>query len=379
MKKITLLLAGLCFSVVINAQTIVNTGVGDKHVVVEEFTGVKCSNCPAGHTTLSNIITANSGLVHAVAFVPTNSSYTNPSGTSATDFRRSFADAYYSSAYCSPGNGSRFMPSAFINRKVLTSGNILQNAGTWTGHINDALAETADLNVGAESTYNSVTKELTIDVEVYYLSNITSGNSLYVVITEDDLISTYQSGTSASVANPYTYKNIFRENVSAGQWGDAITGATTQGTTYSTQYVFDLDNAVDPIDVSKAHVVVYVIESSTTNKEIYNGISVAADGGLASTGTGTVGIVEEIKENTVSVFPNPTNGISTIEFNLIKNAPVKMNIYNSVGSLVSTQSSQNMVAGNHKLNFDGSDLAKGMYVLNLVIGDQVIIKKVSLQ
>ncbi|MBL4594555.1 MAG: Omp28-related outer membrane protein [Flavobacteriales bacterium] len=379
MKQIYLLLIGVLMSFSMNAQTIVNTGPGNKHLVLEEFTGIKCTACPGGHTTLTNIVAANPGVVHVTGYNPTNSSYTNPSGTQGTDFRRSFADAFYSASYCSPGNGSRFMPSAFFNRKVLTNGNLLQSSSAWTAHANTVLSEPAELNVGIESTYNASTQELTIDVEVYYLSNITVGNSLYVLITEDDLTSDYQSGSSASPANPYVYKHTFRENVSVGQWGDAITGSTTQGSLYSTQYVFDLSNVIDPIDVSKAHVLAYVIESNSSNKEVYNGISVVANGGQASTGTQATGINELVNEQTISMFPNPTNSYSTISFNLNKEAIVDMKVYNSLGSLVYTTGDETMLAGMQEITFDGTQLPKGMYFINLTIGDQVITKKLVLQ
>jgi hypothetical protein len=379
MKKTYLLFIGAMTAFSINAQTIVNTGGGNKHLVLEEFSGIKCTACPGGHATLANIIAANPGVVHATGYNPTNSSYTNPSGTQGTDFRRSYADAFYSASYCSPGNGSRFMPSAFFNRKVLTNGNLLQSSSMWTGHANTVLSEPAELNVGLESTYNSSTQELTIDVEVYYLSNVSVGNSLYVQITEDDLTSDYQSGSSAAPGNPYVYKHTFRENVNVGQWGDAITGPTTQGSVYATQYTFDLNNAIDPIDISKAHIIAFVIESNSSNKEVYNGISVDANGGQGSTGTQATGINELINEQTISMFPNPTNSFSTISFNLNKEAMVDMKVYNSLGSVVYSSNEGIMASGMQHIIFDGTQLPKGMYFINLTIGDQVITKKLVLQ
>lgn len=365
MKKSTLFLASLLsLTIVSSAQTIVNTGAGNKHAIFEEFTGIKCSNCPAGHTEMATIISNNPGIVHAISYNPTNSSYTNPSGTAGTDFRRSFADAFYTASYCSPSSGNRFMPSAFINRKLI-GGDILQSrsGGVWTNETNTVLTESSPLNVGLKSTYNASAQTLTIDVEVYYTSNVAVNNNLYVVITEDNLTSDYQAGSSASASNPYVYKHTFRENVNANQWGDPITGSTTQGSLFTKQYVFDLTTTIDPINISNAHVVAYVVDGSSSNKEVYTGISVDANGGQASTGNATS--VEEFEnEISLSVYPNPSNGNVSIT---IKGEDVnQLVIFNVLGEIVHTQT---LINNNQTVNLTNKNFpSKGIYFVK-VTGD----------
>ncbi len=339
MKKSTILLSSiLSLLTVVNAQTIVNTGPGNKHVILEEFTGIKCGNCPAGHTEASTIISNNPGVVHVIAYGPSNSSYTDPSGTAGTDFRRTFANAFYTSSYCSPSSGSRFMPSAFINRKLI-GGDILQSrsGGTWTNETNTTLTESAPMNVGLKSTYNSTAQTLTIDVEIYYTSTVSSFNGINVMITEDNLTSDYQSGSSASSANPYVYKHTFRENVTSAQWGEIIT-TTSSGTLVTKQYVFDLTTAIDPINIANAHIVAFIVDANSSNKEVYTGISVIADGGQASTGTVATninGLTNNIKLN---IFPNPSNGNVNVTFN---NNIDRVEIFNVLGESIYLQNIEN--------------------------------------
>ena len=95
MKTTTLLFTSLLgFFFMTTAQTIVNTGAGNKHVILEEFTGIKCGNCPGGHTTIDNITASNPNTVHVIAYSPGNSSYTDPGTTGGADFRRSFGEAF---------------------------------------------------------------------------------------------------------------------------------------------------------------------------------------------------------------------------------------------------------------------------------------------
>lgn len=91
-----------------------------------------------------------------------------------------------------------------------------------------------------------------------------------------------------------------------------------------------------------------------------------------------VGIDETINKNTVSVYPNPTNDISTVSFNLNESATVGMDVYNAMGSVVFTTGTQTYNSGLQKIAFNGTDLPSGMYFINLSVDGEVITKKVSL-
>ncbi len=363
-------------SLMAQVQQFVLEGVGPQHVVLEEFTGIKCGNCPAGHTEAANIVSANPGRVHVIALPPSNSNYTNPSGTAGTDFRRPFTDAFYTASYCSPGNGSRFMPSAFINRKLGTDGNILQGRTNWSPMTTTALAETPDLNVAVKSVHDATAKTLTVDVQVYYTSDVSTNNAIYVMLTEDDLTSDYQSGSSASASNPYTYKHTFRENISTGQWGDAITGPTTTGSLFTKQYVFDLTNATDPIDMEKAHVVAYVVDASSSNKEVLNGISASADDGQASTGTAPTAVNDLNAQGALTVYPNPTSNDLFISLN--KN---KQNISVKVSNLVGKTLHQEVaVAGTSEIKIERSTFpTAGIYFVEISNTTSKVVKKVIIK
>lgn len=43
------------------AQTFVSTEVANKNVILEEYTGINCGNCPDGHRIANQIIAAHPG------------------------------------------------------------------------------------------------------------------------------------------------------------------------------------------------------------------------------------------------------------------------------------------------------------------------------
>ncbi len=370
MKKYLLSIFTLsAFSVASYAQQMVLTGAANKHALVEEFTGINCVNCPAGHTELESILTANPGVVHAIAWPPTNSSYTTPSN-GGTDFRRSFADAFYTSTYCSPGNGSRFMPSAFVNRKIGGDGNLLQTRNYWANMTTATLTEAAPLNIAVKSTHNATANTLTIDVEVYYLTDVTTSNALMVMLTQDGLTSSYQSGSNATASNPYVYKHTFRENISAGQWGDAITGPTTQGSLYTKQYVFDLSTAIDPINVPEAHIVAFVVDATSSNKEVLNAISISANGGQNSTGSAPTSVNDLTIADNVMVYPNPSNGDMFVNISNKKDA-VSLKVLNLIGETIYSEENIQGSATIQQSTFPAS----GIYFLQLSNGNSKVVRK----
>jgi hypothetical protein len=361
-KRLTISLCAVALSSLTIAQTIVNTGAGPRKAILEEFTGVNCPNCPDGHEVIEDILIAYpNDEVFVISYNPSNSNFTSPTG-GATDFRRDFLDSFYAGAYCSPVSGGRFMPSAFINRELWTDGERLQSRGAWEGYVDDVVASgNSPMNIGISSTYDSTTAMLTVDMEIYYHTDVTDDNSYYVFLGEHDLSSTSQSGSSANAANPYLYvNNIFRETMTTGTWGDPVTGPTTAGSLFTKQLTFDLSTAEDPMIMSNVDVIAFIIEDEST--EIYTGIEVPADGGLGSTGFGNVGI-SEAGYSSVEFYPNPATDLITLT-GIESNATIS--ILNGMGQVVANVPNVGSVTS-YALN----QLSSGTYVIQVVGEDQI--------
>jgi len=77
-------------------------------------------------------------------------------------------------------------------------------------------------------------------------------------------------------------------------------------------------------------------------------------------------------------FPNPFNPSTEIHFGLPKNDFVRIDIYNSIGQLVSTITNEFKTAGFHTVLFDGSKLASGVYIYKINAGNFTETKKMLL-
>ncbi len=77
-------------------------------------------------------------------------------------------------------------------------------------------------------------------------------------------------------------------------------------------------------------------------------------------------------------YPNPFNPATTIDFTLVANAHVQLNIYNVLGQRIATLINTRMAAGAHSIIFDGENLPSGTYFYELITGGKSQVKKMTL-
>jgi hypothetical protein len=340
----------------LNAQTLVSTTPENKKVLIEEFTGTGCPNCPSGHTMAENLLTANPGNLFVIAYHPTNSSY-----TTTDPMRDVYPNPFYTNPFISPSN--RYMPSAMVNRRVWNGVERIQSTGSWTTDANVIKNEPSPLNVGMAATYNSSTHMLDVDVEVYFTSNVTDAVTIYVMLMEEGIVYPQSGGGS-----PYTHHHTFRKSF-VSQWGDAISAPTTQGTLKT--FSFSFDNTLTNYDMSQCEVIAFV--RNAANEEIISGNQSIVD---ITTGVNTIAK----NENSVNVFLNPLKQDSRIIISLAKAEKVSYSLMNIVGEEVLSNNLGTIAAGDHFLVMDKMlQLPKGTYLLKVNIGQSQTLKKLIVE
>jgi len=84
------------------------------------------------------------------------------------------------------------------------------------------------------------------------------------------------------------------------------------------------------------------------------------------------------KFNLYPNYPNPFNPQTIIKFDVAKPQHVKIRVYNALGREVATLINQPFSAGTYTVDFDGSNLASGIYFYSLESNDFVQVKKMVL-
>jgi hypothetical protein len=80
----------------------------------------------------------------------------------------------------------------------------------------------------------------------------------------------------------------------------------------------------------------------------------------------------------VDIFPNPSNGLVTINLNLPESEKVQISIYDATGNFVKQIINNRFNAGNNSMQISLEDLPGGIYNCEVIAKDQVINKKLSL-
>jgi hypothetical protein len=89
---------------------------------------------------------------------------------------------------------------------------------------------------------------------------------------------------------------------------------------------------------------------------------------------GEIPVKYELKQN----YPNPFNPQTTINYSLAKTGYASIKIYNVLGLEICTLVNGIITAGNHSINFDGTNLPSGTYFYILRSGDYTASKKMAL-
>ena len=77
-------------------------------------------------------------------------------------------------------------------------------------------------------------------------------------------------------------------------------------------------------------------------------------------------------------YPNPSNPVTTIVFTLPVGGDASLVIFNMKGEQVANLFSGFQSAGSHRLVWDASDAASGIYLYRLQVGDFIETKKMVL-
>jgi hypothetical protein len=77
-------------------------------------------------------------------------------------------------------------------------------------------------------------------------------------------------------------------------------------------------------------------------------------------------------------YPNPFNPTTTIKYQIPKDAFVSIKIYDILGREIYSLVNENKQAGYYSVNFNGSNLASGIYFYRIKAGDYVNVKRMAL-
>ena len=230
-----------------------------RKVLIEEFTGQKCGNCPIGATTIQTIKAANPGKVISIA-VHSNF-YSIPGSAPYTYDFRTIPGNDYDVFFSPPG-----WPTGMINRKDYPSTTHWKSVSNWSSIIDSLLANTPDADIQITNSYNSSTRLLNASVRTEFLKPLSGNYKIMALLIEDSIVSPQKFYSPAVDSLTYVHHHILRDAISSTSWGDMlVTGLVAAGDTAVKTFQYTLPaNFKGKVPQEKyCYVVAYVYDAST--------------------------------------------------------------------------------------------------------------------
>jgi len=174
-----------------------------KNVLIEDFTGVRCPNCPNAAIQLAALKVSHPGrivgiAVHAPIYLGT------PYSVSKEDYRN-FEDTMLWGLFA-----IQSIPVGMVDRVKYAPAGMLQPFGNWSADVNQRLVNpNSPININITKEYDSVTRVLKVLVEVFYNEANTFKNYLSISLIEDGIIDLQQNG--ADIDSFYHHEHILRK------------------------------------------------------------------------------------------------------------------------------------------------------------------------
>ncbi len=212
----------------------------DRLVVLEEFTGVRCVNCPRAHETIKQLLLAHPGRVLAVGIHTGIFSQPYPD---RADFRIEQGNDIEQMLGTAPG-----YPSGAVNRTLFDGETrIILVDSKWSNYINSELSEPTPVNINLVKVYNPVTRSLDFNATIRFTANESRELFLTAYLAEDNIVE--HQLTPAGIDQAYIHKHVARKLITPLS-GQPITAPSfTPGRVVIQNFALTVDPAWNPANL----------------------------------------------------------------------------------------------------------------------------------
>jgi hypothetical protein len=239
----------------------------DRNLLIEDFTGHKCNNCPNAATVAEGLKDANPGRVYVASI------HTSPEGMGSFQT----VDLTYTNDFTCPEGldiglyfgwsewaGSPFLGNPFgtVSRNNATTGFPVQSHNTWASTTSNLLtANDLKVNIQAEVNYFTATRGLFLHTELDVLdAGLTDDLYTVVYVMEDTLVGPQKMPDNST---NYTYKHhdIMRDCIDSRPFGQKLDDAHKDANgKYYFNYSYKLPDQYDPDNM---YLLIYVRNAAT--------------------------------------------------------------------------------------------------------------------
>lgn len=177
-----------------------------RKIVLEEFTGHQCSQCPSGSLKIEQLVTTyGSQLIpvslHAGSFAEPTAPGT---GKFESDHRTDIGEAFNDFSLFTP----LFYPAGMVNR-IVYNGNRTNGKDDWETIIQQIQNDVPKVKIKMYSLYDDSTRTIKESVETEWLSTEPNNYKLQVYVLENHIIDWQKDGSNE--IQDYDHKHMMRK------------------------------------------------------------------------------------------------------------------------------------------------------------------------
>lgn len=236
----------------------------NRNVLIEDYTGHKCNNCPTAATTAHNIEVANPGRVFVAGI------HAGPGGITSFQTFTVGAEKYHTDHTNPHGvayglffqNGYNFFgnPQGTVNRETV-SNKLFDIHGTWSGRTQAILsANELKFNIQSVCNYYNETNGGYLHVEVEKLTNENIETNIVVFVLKNEEVN-WQKMPNNSDNPDYVHEHKHIGNIDGLTWGRPLNSAQEPaGTKFLQDYAFAKPQGIEPDNL---HFLIFVYNTET--------------------------------------------------------------------------------------------------------------------
>ncbi|PCH68472.1 MAG: hypothetical protein COC01_03785 [Bacteroidetes bacterium] len=329
-----------------------------KTVLLENFVGgVRVVNVPSGDSIMESLIDQNPGKVISLR-ITSESPFSVPYTDSKHDFRMN--DGTSLETLLGPPQG---YPLGAINRKLLNGeSEILLTKDKWSTYVQQELQDTTPVNITMGYYWDNTTSELTVNVKLHYLEEITGYHYISVALIENNVIDLQKS--SAGIDTYYVHKYVLREMMTPYN-GSLVKVPKDSIIEKGRVIITDFETTLpDSFKLSNMQVISFVHRADTAFDVMQAAL-------IDTLTIFPIGIHKTVKNyRSLKIYPNPTLDILNIVYSGSLGNNSKVFITDLSGKMVFTSK-----LSKAKNSIDISHLANGIYYLTLQNNTAIVTKK----
>ncbi|MDE6255323.1 MAG: Omp28 family outer membrane lipoprotein [Muribaculaceae bacterium] len=218
-------------------------------ILIEDYTGQYCINCPNAHEVIENIEEQYGDAVVTVSIHPANGYGSLTLSTKATNFDEGKVGlaTREGSIFARNNDVPTSLPYGIIN------GRVRGEYGSWATLAKSELITPSSLEINISSRVDKSSNEVAIDVELLPEDNLDGDLMVWIV---ENKIEALQMLPSGSTNNSYVHNNVFRATVN-GTAGESL--SLEKGVSHNSSYTIEIrDNNEEKWNPDNLYVVAFL-------------------------------------------------------------------------------------------------------------------------